>query len=517
MMIKSKSRKRPSFRQLVTYCEDGMSKGDEQYRYFHNLHPGHAEQIIRDFELNAEHLPERKNGVYLYHEILSFSRARKVSNERHKEILSEAIEEYLSKRAPDCMAYAVIHDEKENNVHAHIVISSNEIDSKKRHRITQRDYKTAKVHTEQYVNEKYPELEQGVIIDSYSKGKTKQSQYQTLKRGGRLTQQDKLHADLQVIFASARSEAELDRALALKGLGKSYRKGNKNSEPRFGKSDSKKHYRLKTLGLDTVYAQLLTTFEPEKSKTEENEKNKASLKKSTREKVQSKRSPAEPYPWSADAKKREKKAREPSIADRVKSTLKEGSQEWVSGDFSARDEKAKKEKYRKQNEADRKVKSRKEQKFHENLAETAGEWLGGDFSARDARARRAEFDKKVKDSKTVKDKGDQKLHERAKEKFDEFVKGDFSARDARSFKAKGEAKKTENAERQKKAGKEAQDAWFNENGVNEFVNEKVDVLDREEKERLIRAQARESEFKDMRSNQGKEREVTKKRELRPKR
>lgn len=475
MIIKSMSRKTSSFSQLIDYCDKGRTPEDKQYDHFHNVYPGQKEEIIRDFEANAEHLPHRKNGVFMYHEVLSFTRSQSLPNERQKEILLETIAEYLSTRAPDCMAYSVIHDDHKDHLHAHIIISSNVVDSPKRHWMEKRAFSKLKKDTEKRVLEQYPEMEQAISIDKKpNRNKTSNKEAELNRRGGRTTQKDRLHADLQVIFASVKTEAELDRALELKGLGKSYRKGNKESEPRFGKADSEKHFRLKTLGLDTIYSQLVSSFEPiTDSKATKNEKRADSSKKPTHEKPQGKRSKVDQYPWEANARVRETKAKEPSIADKVRATIKEGSEEWIHGDFTARDTKTRNDRFKAQKEADKNVKSRKEQKLHENIAETAREWIGGDFEARDARARKSGFDKKVDESKTVKEPEDQKLHEKAKEKFDEYVKGDFTARDARSFRAKGEEKKAETAETRNTAHEEAKQAWFEDEKNDEFVEDKV--------------------------------------------
>jgi len=502
------SRTAGSFSQLVEYCEKGRAENDDQYNHFHNLHPGQKEQIIRDFQSNAEHLHERKNGVKLYHEILSFSRAKGISNERQKEILRETVAEYLQQRAPDCMAYSVIHDEKEGHLHAHIVISSNRVESSKRHRLSKYDFDKVKKGTEKHVLDKYPEMEQGLTIDKVSKRRKSNPESELKRRGGRTTQKDQLHSDLKEVFSSARTEAELEKLLADRGFAMSYRSGNRKSEPRFGKADSKKHFRLKTLGLDTHYAQCIDTckaqeaIDSEPAKTSNGKNKTDALKTETAEKVKEvvvsekgskkhaqkkpEKSPkrANEYPWQADIGAHLTGSQKPGKRE----TAEKVASEWIKGDFSERDKEAQRAKYEKQNEADKKVKSRKEQSFRENLGEDLKEVFLGDFEASDARTRKEKFEKLKRDSKKVKSVADQKKTEKFKEKFDEYAKGDFSARDARKH-------KTDNQERVNEAEKKARDDWFEKDGTKEFVNEKVQQADKAEKERLIRVQERKSTFK----------------------
>ncbi len=413
MIIKSMSRKTASFSQIIDYMHKEASAKDEQYAFYHNVYPRRTEQIKRDFQANAEHLPNRKNGVYLYHEVISLTRAKNLNPERQKEILNEVVADYLSKRAPDCMGYGIIHDDKAHNIHAHLVISSNIIDSPKRHRLAKSKFDTIKKEAEKRVLEKYPEMEQELAINKKkSKSKVSNKEAELKRRGGRTSQKDKIHEQLSDIFQTAKSKEELFSFLSENGLAMSYRKGY--SEPRFGKADSKKHFRLKTLGLDTEYAQLADSLNMEErapdidysggkgkkdsikahyaEKAQKGEMSQDEAKKEAREHSQKTKKRPQQYPWKDDAEKRFKEAQEPSARDVVENTGKE----WIAGDFSERDKRILKEKYKKQNEADKKVESHKKQGFVKNrFVEDVKEWFAGDFSARDARAFKKRTDEKL--------------------------------------------------------------------------------------------------------------------------
>ena len=71
MIIKSMSRKAATFGQLIEYITTGQI--DERYNVHQNMFSRHYDKLKAEFEENAEYLPKRKNGVYLYHEILSIT------------------------------------------------------------------------------------------------------------------------------------------------------------------------------------------------------------------------------------------------------------------------------------------------------------------------------------------------------------------------------------------------------------------------------------------------------------
>jgi len=513
------SRKESSFGQLVDYCENGMNKGDEKFSHFHNMYPGAREQIVRDFFENSEYL-RRKEGVQMFHEVLSLSRSHELTNEEQKAVLLELVQEYLAERAPECMAYSVIHDEKDHHLHAHIVISSNPIGAEKRHRLSKSDFEKVKKHAEKYVIENHPKMQQEQLIGKKAKSRTSKGESELKRRGGRTTKKDWLHDQLQEIFKRVSSHSELEKALAENGLAMSYRKGK--GDPRFGVEGAKQHYRLNTLGLDTEYQQLADGFteiiEPqEKHKNskkkpapdinkQKTKKESQNAKETSSDKTVTPRSAIKENPWQAEAERRFKESQKQSQKPRVRDIAEKTAKEWGAGDFKARDAEAKKAKYKKQNEADAQVRSRKEQSTTENVFETLKEAVAGDFTARDVRARQAKFNKLKKDSKEVKDKSQQTKKERLKERFDEYVKGDFTARDARKFQEKSDTRIEEFRKRSNTAEKEARDKWMRENETREFIDEKVDALDRDNKARLLRAQEAKKRFSKTRTKNEKKKE-----------
>ncbi|WP_330177977.1 hypothetical protein [Candidatus Vondammii sp. HM_W22] len=81
MIIKSMSRKKPSFGQLIEYMSD-IDKSDEQYNVYQNTYSRKQDDIEQEFLSNAAYVARRKNGNYLYHGILSITKAEKLDDKK---------------------------------------------------------------------------------------------------------------------------------------------------------------------------------------------------------------------------------------------------------------------------------------------------------------------------------------------------------------------------------------------------------------------------------------------------
>jgi len=242
MIIKSMSRKEGSFSQLYEYMENGASRQDDKYRFIYNCFGRKKEQVLDEFSTNSKHLKHRKNGVYLYHEIISISRSKSLSNEEQKQALYEIVQEYTKRRAFGNLACGYMHDEKENNLHFHLMISSNEVGKSNRTSLRKKEFSTLKVEMEKWVLQKYPELGQEKII-------SKNNQYKDKK--------EEFTDSLQSILSTAKSRDELHKLLENNEA--SYKVRGKSITFTNGKT-GKKH-RLNTLGLGSEYALMEARFE----------------------------------------------------------------------------------------------------------------------------------------------------------------------------------------------------------------------------------------------------------------
>jgi Relaxase/Mobilisation nuclease domain. len=244
MIIKSMSRKVPSFGQLIGYIDrEGMP---EQYRIRHHLFGWDAEEICVEFERNAALLQKRRNGVYLYHEILSITRAAGLDPEEQKARLMEIVQAYIAARCPDNLVYGGLHQDKDHSLHFHLMISSNRADDTKRLRLDKRQFREIQVRLEEHVLKRYPELEQKLAIGKRSDRKLNQAEVERERRTGERPARQTVLERVREALAGARDRDSLRDAL--------------------GRSDLELYVRGKNLGvidLETGKKHRLNTLDPE--------------------------------------------------------------------------------------------------------------------------------------------------------------------------------------------------------------------------------------------------------------
>lgn len=253
MIIKSLSRKRPSFEQLVNYME--KEKGHRAiYHNFFGSDSMSREEIIFEFMENSRELPKRKNGNYLYHEIISFEARHELSPKKVDEILIEIGEMYLQERATKQLAFSNIHLDT-NHIHMHFCISANEVGSSKRKRLDKAKFAKIQKNLELYVLEKYPELKQSIIYNKSldkEKMKTTAKEQEQKKRTGKISKKEEIKNKFHGIFEQAKTIDELKNLLSQEGF-TIYQRGQTIG---IVCSENKRKYRLKTLGLLPHYEAL---------------------------------------------------------------------------------------------------------------------------------------------------------------------------------------------------------------------------------------------------------------------
>ena len=257
MIIKSMSRKSRSFSQLYHYMKNGSSRNSEYDFFTQNIYARKDKDIVSEFSANAHKVKARKNGNYLFHEIISITKSTQLTLEQEKQRLFDIVQRYAQKRCKHNLVTGYLHDEKTNNVHFHLMISSNEIDSSKNQRLTKYEFDKVKKETEKYVIETYPELEQDILINAtHEQRKQRQSNKagEVQRKGGRLEKKEKITQTLRDIFSQSRSMDDVFTYLAEQNI-EMYNRGNTIGFTT--KSDNKK-YRLKTLGLEEAFHQVET-------------------------------------------------------------------------------------------------------------------------------------------------------------------------------------------------------------------------------------------------------------------
>ena len=312
MIIKTLSRKKPSFFQLYDYMKDGSD--DKEIAISRNLHStNNRYQVLQEFTNNHKLTRNIKNGNALYHDIISFPNIKEVSIERQtagsrvklkekqiarqKEAITILADKYLEKRAKDNIAIGYIHTET-NNLHLHLMISSNPKNEPSRHRLSKLQLKEIQKELELYKQQEFPELgreliytkEREIEAPNYQSSKSKDQEYQLKHRTKKLSRKDQLKQVLAEIILDSYSKTQLQKKLQKHNL-ELYERGKTagiiDLEEQF-KGKTKVKHRFKTLGLQLEYENLLefdrsSEIERRKQEMEKIRENKRSRENDERE------------------------------------------------------------------------------------------------------------------------------------------------------------------------------------------------------------------------------------------
>lgn len=269
------SRKQPSFGQLLSYID--RDAGQESYTIRHNVFGRNADQIEAEFQTNAELMQQRKNGVYLFHEIVSLTRTQNLSAEEQKEKLRQIAQEYIAARCPGNMVYGGLHQDKDHSYHMHLCISANRVGEKKRQRLTKHQFRDIQVKLEAHVLQHYPELEQKLAIGKRSDRGRSKGEAELERRTGKRPKREEILQRIKDAYEASQDRDSLFAALGHQNL-ELYIRGKTVGV--IDHETGKKH-RLKTLDLemaDQIEIRLSTqaknhTEEPEqKAQQDENQK-----------------------------------------------------------------------------------------------------------------------------------------------------------------------------------------------------------------------------------------------------
>lgn len=259
MIIKSMSRKHASFSQLLDYVNRGAKS--QHFTVYHNLYHRSHEQVTAEFTENAQRLKFRKNGVYLYHEVVSITRSHHLTENQQKEVLQAIVREYLARRAGKQLAYAVLHEDKPDNLHFHIVISANEANDTNRNRLSKAEFSNIQTSLEAWVLQTFPELEQKAVFEKNQTDQEKQAKAQKARisndgaelkrRGGKTTERDSMKETIEAIFSASTNGRHFAELMEQAGL-KLYQRGKNYGVT----TEDGTKYRFATLGLAEAWEAL---------------------------------------------------------------------------------------------------------------------------------------------------------------------------------------------------------------------------------------------------------------------
>lgn len=250
------SRKEASFGQLLRYINKPVEKGCGGI--VHNLRTdvNDCEQVEKEFVENHAFARVRKNGVVLFHEVISLS--GKDGKRVSEEVLEDLGRRYLELRAGKALAYGRVHFDGDNP-HLHLMISGNEVGSGKQVRVSRGEFSEIKKELEAYQREQYPELVNSIAQERKSRtrkmflkdeGRQERERSRRVKLEGVKSEKERVFDVVgKVLRECGGGAVDISKHLECAGL-LLYQRGKS-----VGVQDieSGKKYRLKTLGLDKAY------------------------------------------------------------------------------------------------------------------------------------------------------------------------------------------------------------------------------------------------------------------------
>jgi Relaxase/Mobilisation nuclease domain len=241
MIIKSKSRHRGTWRQLLNYMEQGTD--ERSILITHNVRGNTIEEWVEEFrEAEAGRVNERNGSVVLYHELVSFH--DEDSQAITRETLDDLALQYINLRAEKGLVVAMSHHDRDH-VHVHFCISGVEHSTGKSMRMSQSHFTAVKRSMQTYQQKRYPELVNS-IADHGRKARAVRSdqEYLMKQRTGRPSKREELSAKLRSLFDQSRSIERFSGKLKEQGMELYHR----NGRPQGVLADGIK-YRLSSLGI----------------------------------------------------------------------------------------------------------------------------------------------------------------------------------------------------------------------------------------------------------------------------
>jgi Relaxase/Mobilisation nuclease domain len=261
----SQGRSLGPIRALTRYMNRGILEEDGQAVLWHNFYGSEKtdeNELVEVFEGNARSLPSRRNGNVLYHEILAFSEGTTLKGDALMRSIADVGQEYLRLRAPDQLAYGVVHKDTDH-IHLHLMISANAVGKSDRVRLAKAEFTRITREAESFVLERYPELAQTRVIGKArdpdrSKGNVHEQAQKV--RTGNLSRKDALKGRLHGLLEQAKNQADLEKLLERDGF-RLYTRGKSTGVIILEPDDTERKHRFGTLGLEKHYEMTIERFD----------------------------------------------------------------------------------------------------------------------------------------------------------------------------------------------------------------------------------------------------------------
>ena len=160
MIVKTIRWKSRNFKKILSYILDkNWNEKTSSFAIFNNIK--NSSNVLKEFKENDKYRKRRKNGVVLYHEVLSFHKEDSHNLTLLK--LNEIASKYISIRSPNALCVASPHFDTEN-IHIHFCFSGTEYKSSKTLRMNNFNFKKVRREIENFQKEKFPELQNSVVF-----------------------------------------------------------------------------------------------------------------------------------------------------------------------------------------------------------------------------------------------------------------------------------------------------------------------------------------------------------------
>lgn len=253
MIVKIKTRKKPSFEQLLNYMLQPKEHSHHHFILKHNIRGETIEEWVRQFKENETYRKfKRPDSVILSHEILSWHKddTRNISLDK----LEEMAREYISLRNPNGIYIVIPHTDKDH-YHFHICASGVEYRTGKAMRMSKPEFTKLKQGIQSFQRQKFPELSKSIVAHGRM-GKEfalPDTEYQIKRRTGRASDKEKILEMLRECHNTAVSKNDFFSRLQKRGL-ETYSRGGKIT----GIIYANRKYRFSRLGLNPEILQELS-------------------------------------------------------------------------------------------------------------------------------------------------------------------------------------------------------------------------------------------------------------------
>lgn len=245
MIVKIKTHKRPKFDYVLRYMLEDKSRLLDNGKPFiitHNMKGKTIDGWVKQFrELEKGRTRKRrKDGIVLYHEILSWGRGEKNLT---PEKLEKMIRQYIKLRNPNAGYVVCVHADKQH-LHAHICTAA--IDrSGKNMRLSRKDLADLKKNIQQYQEREFPELTKSVVRYGRKGKRVSEKEQQYKRRTGKVSQREFVLRMVELCHIKAKSQEDFYARLKKHGM-ETYMRGGKV----YGVVWGSRKFRFKCLAID---------------------------------------------------------------------------------------------------------------------------------------------------------------------------------------------------------------------------------------------------------------------------